>query len=229
MYSYSVKHNYKISKKTIDKVIDKFNAKKITFGVHKEDTNKHNVRDRVQNMNLHRLLYNNGKPIPSKSNAELLRLAEHGYETILYYGNQAHNVVVPSRPVLQPILQISLMYKLNTIKNSIRNQFKDMKSNVFNDKLNGFARYLQGGVSDFIKNRGMGYWQDAEHNSPYVQAVKFFDRLGESALTYKINNIDELMDMIRKWDTMFNYHQGDTPLMDSLDLLKSIKAKVEDK
>ena len=229
-YSIQIKHRYKIPESKIMNAIDEINRKIITFGVHKEDNSKHAIRDKVQNGTLHKMLYNNGQPIPPIDNAELLRKAETGREEIFTYGREAHLTQIPPRPVLQPMVQTALWLHGDLIKNAVQKQFEFKNIYTFNQELNKFKLKLnRTGVYDFVRNRGMGYWEGGEHNSPYVQAVKYFDRLDESEISKITYQKSFGIKKIASWDTTRIYHQGDTPLMDSLDLLNSIKSKIEDR
>lgn len=230
-FSVSVRHKYIVPKTKIENAIDEINKKIITLGVHKEDNSKHPIRDKVQRQVLHEMLYANGGHIPPIDNAPLLKKTETGSEEILYYGGKAHLVEIPSRPVLQPLVQLALLYESKIFLRAIQKQFEFKNVNEFRDGLNLFSNKLgsKSTVYDFIKNRGMGYWVDGEHNSPYVQAVKYFDKLGDAGAA-KIADINTWsIKNIANWDATNVYHQGDTPLMDSLDLLNSIKSKIEDR
>ena len=224
---FGIKHNYRIPKSVIDKTIDNINSKMITFGVHAEDDDKHSNRNKVQNGLRHRLLYNNGNPIDPKGNAELLRLNETERETTWYIGGEVATTTIPARPVLLPILQMTQTFNGNIIRNGIKQAFKFRNPQVFDTYLNRFKNKLgRRAVYDFVKGRGMGYWEDGEHNSPYVQAVKFFDKIGDVAYNDIVSDDGKFIKFITDWDVNNSYYMGDTPLMDSLDLLNSIKAKV---
>ena len=225
--NFEIKHNYRVPKSVIDNVVKNINSKKITFGVHSEDSNKHSNRDKVQQGTLHKLYYNNGKPIPPISNAELLRKTETQRTETVYRGNQVVEIKIPSRPVLLPIHGIVVGMNPSMTKRAIAKAFKFKDLQAFDRYLNKYKRLLgRRAVYDFVKNRGMGAWEGGEHNGAYTQAVKFFDKLGDSGIDALVSNDKKFIKTISNWDTAQNYSAGDTPLMDSLDLLNSIKSKV---
>ena len=141
-YSIQIKHRYKIPESKIMNAIDEINRKVITFGVHKEDNSKHAIRDKVQNGTLHKMLYNNGQPIPPIDNSELLRKAETGREEIFYYGREAHLTQIPPRPILQPMVQTALWLHGDLIKNAVQKQFEFKNIYTFNQELNKFKLKL---------------------------------------------------------------------------------------
>lgn len=108
----------------------------------------------------------------------------------------------------------------------MKKQLQFSNPNSFKNSLNRFKISLNNSVFDFIKNRGMGFWENAEHNNPYTQAVKFFDIVGDYSI---LTDTGKYIKDINKWQVNQSYKKGDMPLMDSLDLIKSIKAKVERK
>ena len=221
----SVKHRYVIPKQVIDKALEEIDKTSITFGVHKNDNRKHSTRDMVQSQILHKALYyNGGNPTPI-GNAELLMKNEKGFESVLYIGNSPRLIHVPSRPVLQPIMLLNFSM-FDTIKRGLNKQLRFNNSNAFRSSLNRFKINLNNSVFDFIKNRGMGFWKDAEHNNPYTQAVKFFDKIGDISI---LEDTGKYIKDISQWQVSRNYKKRDMPLMDSLDLVKSIKAKIERK
>lgn len=230
-YTIQVKHRYIIPENKIKRTIEHINKKIITYGVHAEDNNKHATRDRVQEGTLHRMLYANGEPIPPIGNAELLKKTEYGQENVaFYYGGVPHLVYVPPRPVLQPIAIMLLAFFRDIIENAIHKQFEFRNIYSFEQELNKFKlKFSRSVLYDFVRNRGEGFWEGGEHNSPYVQAVKFFDKLGEAGVQQIADVSKWGIKNITQWDATSVYHFGDTPLMDSLDLLNSIKAKLEDK
>lgn len=220
-----IKHKFIIPKSIIDSTLDEINKNIITFGVHKEDNSKHTTRDIIQSKPLHKALYyNGGNPTPI-GNAELLMKNEKGFESVLYVGNSRILIHVPSRPVLQPIMLLNFSM-FDTIKRGLNKQLRFNNSNAFKNSLNRFKISLNNSVFDFIKNRGMGFWENAEHNNPYTQAVKFFDKIGDIGI---LEDTGKYIKDISQWQVSRNYEKGDMPLMDSLDLIKSIKAKVERK
>lgn len=224
---FEIKHKFVVPKSVIDNVVNNINSKKITFGVHKEDNNKHSNRDKIQNGTLHKLYYNNGKPIQPIGNAELLRKTETERPTTVYRGNQAVDIKIPARPVLQPVHGLVVGMNPQMTKNAIKKAFKFKDLQAFDRYMNRYKNLFgRRAVYDFVRNRGMGAWEGGEHNSPYTQAVKFFDKLGDSGIDSIISDDKKYIKSIKNWDTTQNYNLGDTPLMDSLDLLNSIKSKV---
>lgn len=220
-----IEHKFIIPKSIIDSTLDEINKNIITFGVHKEDNNKHTTRDIIQSKPLHKALYYNGNNPTSIGNAELLMKNEKGFESVLYINNSPKLIQVPSRPVLQPIIIINFQM-FDSIKRGLKKQLQFSNPNSFKNSLNRFKISLNNSVFDFIKNRGMGFWENAEHNNPYTQAVKFFDMVGDYSI---LTDTGKYIKDINKWQVGQNYRKGDMPLMDSLDLIKSIKAKVERK
>lgn len=220
-----IEHKFIIPKSIIDSTLNEINKNIITFGVHKEDNNKHETRDIVQSKPLHKALYYNGENPNPIGNAELLMRNEKGFESVLYIGNGPRLIQVPSRPVLQPIVMLNFQM-FNTIKRGLKKQLQFNNINSFKNSLTRFERSLNNSVFDFIKNRGMGFWRNSEHNNPYTQAVKFFDSIGDYSI---LKDTGKYIKDINKWQVNQSYKKGDMPLMDSLDLVKSIKAKVERK
>lgn len=231
-FKFKIQHSYKIPSSVINRAINNINANKITFGVHSEDNDKHPNRDRVQNQQLHKLLYNNGNTPTPISNSKLLAKSESGFSSTMYYGNKAHSVEVPSRPVLFPILSLTLTYNGNIIRNGIKRQFKFNNPQEFTNSLTRFSNKMgYKSVLDFIKGRGFGFWGDAEYNNPYTQAIKFLDCLEDFKLEYRdvLSKNEKFIKVISNWDVNKGsiFSKASYPLLDSLDLINSIKSKVE--
>lgn len=122
-----IEHKFIIPKSIIDSTLDEINKNIITFGVHKEDNNKHTTRDIIQSKPLHKALYYNGNNPTPIGNAELLMKNEKGFDSVLYINNSPKLIQVPSRPVLQPIIILNFQM-FDSIKKRIEKTITIFKS-----------------------------------------------------------------------------------------------------
>lgn len=226
----NVKRIYIIPKQKIEETFSKINNTSLTFGVHKEDTNNHPLRDSLQNKPLHKSLYGNTKKI---SNAELLKKTETGFITDLYVNNRPKQIEVAPRPILVPLIKTTFKKEstIRLLKQGIKKQLSFKSPNSINNSLQYISLNLSTAeILNFVKNRGGKYWSiGAKHNSPYVAMVKYLESLGESGIGNVYNSKTQTIKNISQWENANLYKAGDLPLQDSLDLIKSIKAKVNTK
>lgn len=199
----------------------------LTFGVHQEDNDTHYKRDSLQQKPLHSAFYKNKSSI---GNAELLKMHTNGFKTQVFINNKLTDFKVPKRPILQPMVKEIFKKKFPQfiLKNGIRKQLQHFGGNYTYDAFNTLSNYFYPDqVKDFVSNKGKGYWE-SENNSVYVAAIKAVE-------TYNTTRINKLYDKKKqtinskdKWYKIKNQVSvGDTPLIDSQDLINSIKVKVE--
>lgn len=216
--------------KKIHDTFRNINNTSLTFGVHKEDNSEHGLRDSIQKKPLHKSLYGDSSKI---GNAELLAKTERGFITDININGKLTHLEVAPRPVLKPMLKIGL--HKGSFKTNIKQGLKqELSFNSINGLENAFNRISIGlsteNILNFLKNRGGKYWSKAaKHNSPYTAAVKFLESLGETDLYNVYNDKKGTINKISEWENIGFYKKADMPLQDSLDLIKSIKAKVERK
>lgn len=231
-YDFKIKHVYKTSPQMLQKAFKRVNEKMVTFGVHSDTNNQHSMRDMLQNKPLHKALYADGGKIQSKGNAQILKENTYGFSTTFYVGGEPMAIEVPPRPVLQPITAnwfTSELFK-RQVKAALHLQLNYPTIDYFSQSLQYIANKLnRNRVIRFLQNRGEGNWDpSARHNNPYVAAVKFFDKLDESGLGGIYNDKYQFIKYMQNWNTSQNFSSGDRPLMDSLDLINSIDARIED-
>lgn len=209
------------------------NKEKITFGVHSDKDGNHRHRDRLSKKPLHKTLYGNNNII---GNAELLKKNSVGFSSTKYVEGNKMSFFVPARPILEPMLNDLIItgYVKKKIKNAIKSQMSFSNPYEFNKILNTIRKqFTSTKVMEFVKNKGEGYWDyDAQSSSPYTNAVKYLDRLDSSGKSIgnvynKINRSKGTINKMNKWT--FDFDEKSEPLIDSLDMLRSIDARVENK
>lgn len=212
-----IKHKWVVPKETIYAMIDKINKTKFSFGVHKEDNNAHERRDKIQQNPLHKLTYPETKPI---SNAELLAKTESGSIETWVVDGELTSVEIPPRPVLKPCFDIAFKLK------GKKAQRKDYIAKAIGS---ADARY----IADMLVNLGedidlIGFVEQQREtnakwqNSPVARAVKKYDR--EYSDLFKEMPREFLIAFLKEAEK-----EEDLPnftLTDSADLLNSIKYKV---
>lgn len=227
----NIKHKVNIP---ISRVAENINANIVTFGVHSDKDSQHPKRDALQHTPLYSALYGETTTI---GNAALLKKSTEGFIFDTFINGQLEQRVAPPRPVLQPITEMMLKSKKlpKLISLGIHNQFASPYVDVFSSTcLEPIARTLgERQVLQFLKGRGMGYWDDdAMYNGPYTAIVKFLaqnDKYNLNALIEVYDDVKKQINSISKWNADFNAVEQTYPLLDSLDLIKSIDARVEKK
>lgn len=218
-----------------EKIIDNFeklNNVELSFGVHEEDNDAHENRDRIQNTPLYKAYYSNTKPI---GNATLLKKNEKGFSTTRKINGIESSLIVAPRPVLKPMINEICNEGLFD-KYFFSGAKQQLEFNDINGAKKGLTALADGYltfddiVSFVLVKRGGKYWSTfAKHNGSYTQALKTISKL--SSKDYGLGNVyDSKNDVINsknEWSEE-NFSQGDEPLIDSCDMLKSIKAKVKD-
>lgn len=226
----SIKRIRIIPHKTLHETFKRINNTELTFGVHKEDSNNHSLRDSLQNKTLHKSLYGNPSNI---NNASLLAKTEQGFITDMNIGGKIKQIEVAPRPILKPMLTQSLKKSSGKalIKNGLKYELSFNSPYATKDAFIHIAQNLSTeNILNFLRNRGEKYWnKNAKHNSPYTAMVKFIETLGQSGIENFYNEKTQTINAIGKWENAKLYKKGDMPLQDSLDLVKSIKAKVNAK
>ena len=223
----------RISTDKIMKTFDSINKSQLTFGVHKEDNDNHETRDFLAKQPLHSALYNNNELAKPIGNAELLAKHTEGFNSAIFIGGVPSVIRVPQRPILQPmIMQLSENKTIGRVmKTGLKGQLGFKNKVGAKEGLRNVAYHLSPQkVLKFVENRGGKYWSPkAKHNNSYTAAVKLVETLGEGGLGNLYNNKQKTIEFMAKWENANRFKAGDMPLMDSLDLLKSIKAKVGNK
>ena len=212
-----IKHRWVVPKETIYGMIDKINKTQFSFGVHKEENNAHERRDKIQQNPLHKLTYPETKPI---SNAELLAKTESGSIETWVIDGELTSVEIPPRPVLQPCFDIAFKQKgrkgernkyiAKAIKNTDARYIVDMLVNLGEDiDLIGFVDR---------QRETNAKWQ----NSLVARAVKKYDR--EYSDMFKEMPREFLIAFLKEAEK-----EEDLPnftLTDSADLIDSIRYRV---
>lgn len=229
----SIQRINRIPTEKIMKTFDSINNSQLSFGVHKEDNNNHETRDFLAKQPLHTALYNNNKLAEPIGNAELLAKHTEGFNSAIFIDGVPSAIRVPQRPILAPmVLELSKNKTIERVmKTGLKGQLGFKNKVGAKEGLRNIAYHLSPQkVMKFVENRGGNYWSpNAKHNNPYTAAVKLVETLGESGLGNLYNNKSKTIEFMAKWENATRYKAGDMPLMDSLDLLRSIKAKVHNK
>lgn len=223
-----VKRLYTIPQSVLYRTFDKINSTQLTFGVHAENNNNHSMREYISNQPYHKALYGNNKLQKPIGNAELLAKHTKGFNSAIFISGKKHSILVPSRPILSPMLNDAFIKNKQLIEVKLHSQLSLKDNDGMHKVLNAIAQDLSNQkVKEFVKNRGGTYWsKGAKHNNPYTAAVKLIETLGETGLGGVYNKLEATIENIKNWENANAWRAGDMPLMDSMDLLNSIKVKV---
>lgn len=223
-----VKRLYTIPQAVLSRTFNKINSTQLTFGIHSEDNNNHSMRDYLSNQPYHKALYENNKLAKPIGNAELLAKHTKGFNSAIFIMGKKHSILVPRRPILSPMIKEAFIKNKWLIEIKLHSQLSFKDNDGIHKVLNAIAQDLSNQkVKEFVKNRGGTYWsKDAKHNNPYTAAIKFIETLGETGLGGVFNKLDSKIENIKNWENANAWRAGDMPLMDSMDLLNSIKVKV---
>lgn len=227
--SISVKHKVLIPEQKILANFDNIKKNVLTFGIHKQDNNKHPNRDKLSQMPAHKAFYNNNASPKPISNVELMVKHTNGFSTTVFVENKPFNLDIPKRPVIEPVFDKIVIKDDKARKCIFRgikkqlNRFDNKSANLAFKRVKNMLGFRA--VAYFITARGGNYWTaGAKRNSPYVQAIKTIETFnaGNVDLIYQENKIKALSDEAKAELGIINT----IPLIDSMDLLNSIKAKV---
>lgn len=226
--SFDIKEKDLIPPQKILANFEKINNTSLTFGVHAEDNDNHATRDSLQDKKLHSVFYGDMTPI---GNAALLKKSTTGFTTEVFVDGKKKHLIVTARPVIEPLFKMTVeLGNLDDyVGSGLKKQLSFENRGGLEHSLNAFSnRYLSfDQIKKFVEIRGGSYWSSgAKHNSPYVAAIKALEMLGEEGLGNVYNRKRGTINKMSKWDLGNIYKYGDRPLIDSYDMLKSIKAKV---
>lgn len=212
-----IKHKWVVPKETIYAMIDKINKTQFSFGVHKEDNNAHERRDKIQQNPLHKLTYPETKPI---SNAELLAKTESGSIETWVVDGELTSVEIPPRKVLMPCFNIAFKAKGKKAqrKHYIAKAIENTDARYIVDMLVNLGEDID--VMEYVmqQRETNAKWQ----NSLVARAVKKYDR--EYSDLFKEMPREFLIAFLKEAEK-----EEDLPnftLTDSADLIDSIRYKV---
>lgn len=226
--SFKITEKDLIPKQKILANFEKINKTKLTFGVHEEDNDKHEARDSLIDKKLHSAYYKDMSPI---GNAELLMKNTKGFTTEVFRGGERLHIDVPARPILEPMFSHLLEFDVidDYVGSGLAKQLSFSNTRGLETSLNSLAsKYLNPQqVKLFVESRGGSYWDSvAKHNSPYTAAIKALEMLGQEGLGNVYNRRTGTINKMQEWANGNFWKYGDRPLIDTGDMLNSIKAKV---
>lgn len=202
----------------IKSTFNDINSTYLSFGVHEEDDGKHENRDRLAKEPLHKALYKNSAKM---GNAQLLRRLSNGFSFNLHIGRKVFGMQAPPRPILEPMIdKIMRTYGFDYVENELEEQLSFKNKKGLNKAFKSIAKGLSTEhIKLFVRS------EYSSGNNKYTAGVKQNEsRNGGRKIKGIYNSTTQTINFANNW-TGFD-GSGDTPLIDSEDLIKSIKTKV---